>query len=92
MFKDNRADMGGIIWNDAGALDINEASFINNVANIILLELFGSILWHAVCNKNTALCKDSCITLKDSLKFTRTPPSQKWTPCNAIVQGLLQFL
>ena len=49
-------------------------------------------LWHAVCNKNNALCKDSCIILKDSLKFTRTPPSQKWTPCNAIVQGLLQFL
>ena len=33
MFKDNRADTGGVIWNDAGALDIDEASFTNNVAN-----------------------------------------------------------
>ena len=38
-------EFGSSFWNDAGALDINEASFINNVANnIILLELFGSML------------------------------------------------
>ena len=33
MFKENRADTGGVIWNDAGASDINDASFINNIAN-----------------------------------------------------------
>ena len=33
LFEDNRAETGGVIWNDAGTLNIDNVSFINNVAN-----------------------------------------------------------